>query len=256
MHWDDYLAAIRRNGDLLAAAVGRSLEPDVPTCPGWTVRDLLEHVAVVHRHKTVILRGRLQENPEPPQPPATGLLEWFRTGLDELLEALAATPPATPVFGWYPPDRTAGFWYRRMAHETLIHRVDAELPFGDPTPIDPALAVDGIDEVVRNYVGGSPAWGEFISGGDAARIECTDRPESWLLDFGRFTGTSPTTGTAYDLAAFTVTTVERAPDAVITGRAADIDLWLWGRLPQTALHVSGDAGIAARLRDICAEDMG
>ena len=39
MDFSEYLAAISRESDALAAAAQRGLEPAVPSCPGWTVRD-------------------------------------------------------------------------------------------------------------------------------------------------------------------------------------------------------------------------
>ncbi len=40
----------------------------------------------------------------------------------------------------------AAFWARRQAHETMVHRADAELAAGRPVVLDPELAADAIDE--------------------------------------------------------------------------------------------------------------
>ncbi len=255
MDWPQYLAHIESDGALLTAAGRTGLEEVTPCCPGWAVRDVVEHTGVVHRHKTAIVRARLQENPDPPQAPATDLLPWFEAGVRDLVETLRAADPTENVYTWNPRQRTVGFWYRRMAHETLIHRVDAEQAHGSISPIDAELAADGVDEVLVDYVGGYPDWGTFRPEADTARLSCTDRPDHWFVQFGRFEGTSPNTGHSYDLDAFIVTADISAPDVTISGTAADLDLWLWGRIPLDRLAVSGDAEIAEKLRSICAEDM-
>ncbi len=255
MDWAAYLTHIDTDGGLVAAAARSGLHASVPCCPGWTVRDVVEHTGIVHRHKTAIVRERLLENPEPPEAPAAELLPWFTSGLGELLDVLRSADPAERVYTWNPKHQTVGFWYRRMAHETLIHRVDAEQAHGSISPIDPELAADGVDEVLVDYVGGYPEWGNFRPGSDTARLSCTDRPDRWDVQFGRFVGTSPNTGTAHDLDAFIVTPDIEAPGVIINGRAADLDLWLWGRSPIDRLTVVGNAAVATLLRSICAEEM-
>lgn len=256
MDWSTYLMHLESDGRLLEAAAHSGLDADVPCCPGWLVRDVVEHTGIVHRHKTSIVRGRLLENPDPVDAPTSDVVSWYRSGLDELLETLRAANPTEHVFTWYPPDQSVGFWYRRMAHETLIHRVDAEQGLGAVSPIDAELAADGIDEVLTVYVGGYPPWGAFDPSADVARIECVDRPEAWNVRFGRFSGTSPVTGTSYDLDSFITIAAELAPTAVIRGSAADLDLWLWGRAALDRTGLSGDDSLAVRLRSICEEGMG
>ena len=148
--WADYLEAIRIDGDRLVAVAAEHLDDPTPWCPGWVGRDVVAHTGVVHRHKHAIVEQRLSENPEPETAPISDseLLDWYRQGLDQLLAVLEATDPATPMYTWYRPDRTAGFWIRRMAHETAIHRADAESTSGAITPLSPALGADGVDEVL------------------------------------------------------------------------------------------------------------
>jgi uncharacterized protein (TIGR03083 family) len=117
----------------------------VPTCPGWTVADLTRHVA---EHKTVIMREGAEPDPWPPKELAdeeqVALLDRAYAGL---LDELVSRKPEDPALSWYGPDQTVGFWYRRMAEETVIHRIDAELGTAQPVePIPDDLAIDGIDE--------------------------------------------------------------------------------------------------------------
>ena len=256
MDWQTFLAHIESDGLLLESAARAGLDTSVPCCPGWTVRDVVGHTGIVHRQKTVIVRGRLLENPASPELPDADLIGWYRTGLEELVSALRDSDPAERVFTWFPPDQSIGFWYRRMAHETLIHRVDAEQGHGEVSSIDAALAADGIDEVLTMYVGGYPAWGTFEPGTSIVRIECLDEKSAWDVRFGLFTGNSPTSGRTHNLDAFVVVDQQSDPAATIRGAAADINLWLWGRGNMDRLEVSGDQELATGLRQICQEAMG
>lgn len=251
-----FLAHIESDGRLLADRAALDTSADVPCCPGWSVADLVEHTGVIHRHKTLIIDNLLLENPPPPEPPESDLLGWYEHGLERLLAVLRAADPDREVFTWFAGDKTVRFWFRRMAHETLIHRVDAEQATSDVSPIDPDLAADGIDEVLTMYVGGYPDWGTFAPAENTAQIVCTDKPASWNIRFGRFAGSSPKTGKHHDLDAFVTTDSLPEAGTVVRGRAADIDLWLWGRGNIDRLQVSGDAGAADRLRAICADTMG
>ena len=256
MEWVAYLDHIRTDGELLARAGDAGLDADAPCCPDWTVGDVVAHTGAVHRHKTAIVAGRLSQNPESEAAPEHDVVDWYRDGLNRLLESLADADQAESVYSWVAADQTVGFWYQRMAHETLIHRVDAEQGHGRVSPIDPELAADGIDEVLTKFVGGYPEWGTFTRDDGTVRIACNDRPRQWDTSFGTFNGTSPSTGTEYeDLEALEVIEPVDQPDAVIEGTAADLDLWLWGRGPLEQLQLSGDEQLAHRLRRLCAENM-
>jgi uncharacterized protein (TIGR03083 family) len=150
-------ATVLRNN---AGAAG--LDTAVPTCPGWTVRDLVVHVGMVHRWATDVVEGRGMGSGE--EHAAAGaaamdLLEWFDEGATALLQALSTAPEDldAPVFLVdAPPPRLA--WCRRQAHETTVHAVDAmaarlrrpptsgEVWFGD------SLALDGVDELLTGLL--------------------------------------------------------------------------------------------------------
>ncbi|HZB50776.1 MAG TPA: maleylpyruvate isomerase N-terminal domain-containing protein, partial [Mycobacteriales bacterium] len=137
---DWWVEAVRREGaEFLTAAAAADLDADVPTCPGWTVRRLVSHLSRVHRSAV----GGVQDGTvEPPtlgaRPPDDArLLAWYAAGLDRLLGVFADAEPHLP-----------DFWPRRMAHETTIHRFDAELAaHAKAGGFDPALAADGVGEV-------------------------------------------------------------------------------------------------------------
>ncbi|MCA1711174.1 MAG: maleylpyruvate isomerase family mycothiol-dependent enzyme [Actinobacteria bacterium] len=128
---------------LVALADGNGDEV-VGACPGWTLRELVEHLGGVHRWATQIVRtgSRAEQAPPPPG----DLLAWFASGAEELLAVLAATPLDRPTWSLAGP-ATAGWWLRRQALETLVHRWDAQRAVGEPEPLDPQLAADGLAEV-------------------------------------------------------------------------------------------------------------
>src|SRR5207302_5692344 len=80
------------------------------------------------------------------------LVDWFVAGHGALVRALPDAPPDLQCFTFLPAPSALAFWARRQAHETAIHRVDAELAGGSVTPFDPAFAADGIDELLRGFV--------------------------------------------------------------------------------------------------------
>src|SRR5205823_3910842 len=128
----------------------------VPTCPGWTVRDLLAHQGGVHRWATSHVVEARTEPPsrdfalaEPPDDDA--VLDWFRDGYARLVTTLADASDRLECWTFLPSPSPRAFWARRQAHETAIHRVDAESASGEPVTFDPAFAVDGIDELLLGF---------------------------------------------------------------------------------------------------------
>ena len=109
--------------DVASAA---DLTAKVPSCPEWTVADLVEHVSMVYLHKVECMRLGSAPDPWPPEgvdrSDPVALLDRSYAALSE---EFASRPPQAHAFTWYEPDQTVGFWIRRMAQETVIHRVDA-----------------------------------------------------------------------------------------------------------------------------------
>jgi len=251
----DYLDHVSADGDqLLVAARAAGLDAPVPSCPGWVVRDLLGHVWEVHAHKELIVRSRLQEPPgEQREPPADGeLFVRYAAGLESLVTTLGAADPAVPVWTWSAPHQNVAFWRRRMAHETLIHRVDAELAAGWRSDVDDALAVDGIDEILVDMIAAAPPWAVVDTGERTVRVSAGDR--SWTLQEAVLSGTSPLSGTTYERLPIAALGDGGEISTEVRGGGADLDLWLWGRGPLDAITVEGDPDGAAWLRELAAED--
>ena len=131
-------------------------------------------------------------------------------------------------------DAHVRFWSRRMAHETSIHRWDAESASGAQAPVDAAVAVDGIDERLENLVPSmehNPAGPDSLSGGgETLHLHCTDTDGEWLLRF------------APD--GFTFSREHAKGDLAVRGGASDLLLWLVGRRALDGLETFGDTAVA------------
>jgi uncharacterized protein (TIGR03083 family) len=231
------LAQLASDGAALRAAA-KDLDAAVPTCPGWAVRDAVEHTAVVYAHKSTIIEGSLQEPPRP-WPPAfmfDDVRNFYDEQLHRVLEALTSRAPATPVWTWFEPEQTVGFWIRRMMQETVIHRADVESAIGGRPDIPDEVAVDGIDELIDRmlceddedyYEGGAPGTGE--------RVAVTAAGSAWTVTLGP------------EVASFTREAAADA-DATITGDAGTLLLALWNRLPYSAVATTGDEAALGALR--------
>ena len=256
MNTGTYLQAIRSDGQAALDAARKGLDPPVPTTPGWTVGDVISHLGQVHRQKAHIVRELIVDG-EPDfgsfaAPPGAELLEWFEEGFHDLAEVLSVADPATHVHTWHRPDQTVGFWIRRMAHETLIHRVDTELGHGDHSPVDPVLGADGVDEILDVMMGGYPSWAAVARSEVTVGIESEER--SWLVQFGSWSGTSPNSKREFrEVPGIELVTGDARPAAVVRGPGDALDLFLWGRGSADGLVVEGHPSVLLYLRDVAAD---
>jgi uncharacterized protein (TIGR03083 family) len=255
----DYLTHIRGESTRFAEALGEAAPSDhVPTCPDWNADDLLWHLTEVQLFWSVIVRDHLADPaPADAATPArpddrAGLFPLFERATAALIDALETTPVGTAIWTWA-PDHTVGFALRHQAHEALMHRLDAELVTGRVTVIDPELASDGIDEALTIIHGDLPEWSTFTSDGSTGTIDARDTQTTWRVALGRFTGTSPNSGTTYDMDTLLVIDDPRAATSfTVRADAAQLDTWLWGRGAASALEVEGDRDAFARLEQIVA----
>jgi uncharacterized protein (TIGR03083 family) len=246
-----YVRALRRQGDLLAGAARRSgLAAAVPSCPGWAVRDLLRHTGYVHRWATGFVAeghthpGGVSEEEILGQGPADAELPgWFREGHAALVRALGAADPGLNCWAFLPAPSPLAFWARRQAHETAIHRVDAEqaaagtagrAASGNGTLFEPAFAADGVDELVMGFLARSIRRGNWAGLDGSLAIHADDGTAGgadWLIAGGQDApGVSRGTGRA---------------DCEVAGPASELYLMLWNRSPADRLQVTGDPGILA-----------
>ena len=226
-----YLDSLRSDAERMLVLAEQGLDVASCTCPGWTVADVLVHTGQVYRHKVANMRTMAPAEVPETAPGREELLEWFRASLAELVAELVERGPDAPSSTWFPGDQTVGFWYRRMAQETAVHRTDVEAALEDLTPVPADLAVDGVDEMLRVFL---PATYDGArtsvdapepdgAGGEVVAVRSGDR--TWRVRL------LPAT-----------VEVEQEPgtaDAMLTGEPSDLLLWLWGRAPDTAVRVSG-----------------
>jgi uncharacterized protein (TIGR03083 family) len=229
----------------LREVAARDLSAAVPSCPGWTMTDLVRHVAEVYLHKVYAM----EHNDWPAGWPPDFAGEEPLALLDRAYGALTAQfdvhDAGDPAKTWYEPDQSVGFWIRRMAQETVIHRIDGELAAADPVaPIPADLAVDGIDEVLVIFLDyGSHRWlGEF----EPTLTEIAQAPVRVVVD-------PPQAGASW-LVSYSAAGVDARPDgsgdavATVSGPADALLRWLWGRGADAAVAVTGDPGAATDLR--------
>lgn len=242
MTFEEHLAAVRAQGALFVAAVARAdAGATVPTCPEWTVRDLVHHQGEVHRWATAVVRaGAAKPSAElgdflGPLPGDDELAGWLAEGLAALTETLGNAGEDLTAFTFLadaPPPRS--FWVRRQAFETGMHRVDAESVTGAITPFEPALAADGIDEMLTGFAP-RPRTPLHADLPVTIQVSPTDSDARWHMTI------SPDTPV----------TVRQDADAdcTVRGTSSDVYLALWNRCGVDALDIAGDGSVLERFRD-------
>lgn len=236
MEYDAYLEQVREQAKALrAAAVHAGPDASVPTCPGWTVHRLVSHIARVHDR--VVLSLDIDPAGDPPNQERApedwdALLTYWDERADTMLSELARRGPGSPAWAFADNSGTT-FWARRQAHETAMHRLDAEhAAHGDDVPhlvFDPGFAADGIDEVLTVMVARYPT---DVAG--TVLVHAADAGRAWLVTLTA--GERPGIGKATEL----------DTDASLVGTADAVYRAMWKR-PSTAM-VNGDPALVAALR--------
>jgi uncharacterized protein (TIGR03083 family) len=225
----------------LLAGAAEDAGPDapVPTCPAWRVRDLLGHTGMVHRWATAFVSERHTEyRPDGGVPDLDGdeMLEWFREGHGLLVGALSEAPADVSCWSFLPARSPLHFWARRQAHETAVHRADAQSAAGTgPEEVAPEFAVDGVDELLSAFHARqrSRVRTESLH---VLRVRATDTGDVWSV---QLSAEPPRT----------LRTETGPADCELSGTAERLYLTLWNRLPLDAVSVRGDAGLARLWRE-------
>jgi uncharacterized protein (TIGR03083 family) len=239
-----WLTALRAEGDAFRAAVSNTpgLDAEVPSCPEWTVRDLVNHLtSVYNRALGIVTSGALDSPGERVElDGGDDVLGCWTDKYVELLAALDAVDPEAGAWNWAPQSKRAVFWHRRMAHETAVHRWDAQMANGLAEPIEAKLAGDGVTEVLDTWLPAGRRRGAPDHAGVIA-LHATDLDEVWYV---RLRGTGIAlldTDTLLD-------SDEHHERATASGSASDLVLALFGRIPFDALEVGGDLPLLEGLR--------
>lgn len=262
----EYLQAFDANWERLLAAAALGVKSPVPSCPGWTVGSLVGHMGAVFTFWNKWVRDRprasddaafkdLRAEREARLPGFSawrekdfawesaplGVLDFAKESQVELAGRLAELDPSEQVWTFFPPDQTAGFIQRRIAHETAVHCWDAQDAQGIAEPIEAELAHDGIDEffdaiiqvnrAVLQEEDKLPAYG-----GERFTFRRSDGQGEWLVEF------TPEA---------TLVTRDGAPsDVALSGPVSDLLLFLYGRIPSDGLEIGGDAALIGRWQEL------
>jgi uncharacterized protein (TIGR03083 family) len=220
-----YMTALRRDGGRLADAATDLARP-VPTCPEWTVADLVWHTGRVHSFWREIASGRTPNDVKrPDRPPDGELVAWFRDGVEVTASLLEGFDPGQPSWTWT-AQRNVGFVQRRIAQETAVHCWDALCAAGREEPVERELAADGIDEFLAFFLA------EEAPEGVEVHLHPTDDPGEWLI---RSNSGTWRIGHEHARAA-----------AAARGTASDLLLLLWRRKRPDAVETFGDTAALDR----------
>lgn len=232
---EDPLILLGRELAATAALVGE-IEGDepVPACPGWTTSDLVTHLGWVHRWcAATLLSGQrleftvMSKATEP-------LDEWYASTATALVAALQAVDPDEPTPNPARFDEVAAFWLRRQLHETCVHRVDLLQALDRPEfgwDVDPAVAGDGIAEVIRVYGRRMTERGLRPHVDEPIRLVATDLDRTWIV--------APDEDDPRTAPRLVQRDLDVAGEAV--GTASDLYLALWNRVPAKAVAPTGAA---------------
>jgi uncharacterized protein (TIGR03083 family) len=231
-HW--YAAAVSGEVARFAADVkGADLAAPVPTCPGWTLKDLVEHIGGIHRWAAEMVRTLAPERLRRGREEIDDYSGWLAAGGPVMHEAFAPADPDAAMWAWG-ADKRVAFWPRRMLFETMIHRADAELALGVSPVIDADDAADGIDEFLDNLTEAayfSPTVANLKGDGEILSLETPET--SWAI-------TLMPDGFRWSH--------DRSPGAAtITGGGPDLLLHIYGR--GGAVTAGGDETLLKRWRD-------
>ena len=227
-------ADLLRNADLSVA---------VPTCPDWTLDQLMRHVGRGDRWCAQIVAEKSMDAIDPrdvaggkPPPDREGAISWLHDGARLLIDAVENSGPQTPVWTFLGP-RPAEWWIRRRLHETAVHRADAALTLGIDFVIEPLAAADAITEYLERVV---IRVAEFIDSGadpplrdgQSVHLHATDVDER--ADIGEWTISGGPRGVSVDRGHGRATVALRGParDLLLAlvrrGSADDLDLEVFG----------------------------
>lgn len=144
-------AGLRECTAELAGIVSGDLARPVPTCPGWTFKQLATHVGRGHRWAAEIVATRapvpipMSEVPDGKLPADPELrAQWLNAGAALVIAAVTAA--GDDLVWTFTGNRPAGFWARRRAHEAAVHLADAQLATGQDAGLAADMAADGIGE--------------------------------------------------------------------------------------------------------------
>lgn len=238
---DLYVTQVGIDTNRLLSCLLASPNAEVPSCPGWDMARLVGHVGRVHRMATAVVGGQLTERPTPnpadaPPTEVGELTNWVQEGVRVLTATLLDRPAESHAWNFANQPQTANFWPRRMAHETAIHRVDAQAAVGITDPVDTAMAVDGVDEFFMLFAARVLPAHPTADLGGTLHLHATDGDGEWMIGL--------TNGELM------VEHSHGKGTAAVRGTASDLMLGLWGRASlaeDSRFERFGDVAVVERL---------
>lgn len=243
-----WLAALRADGPAFrtAAGVDGALAEPVPSCPEWTVEHLVRHLGSIyawvrsHAARGVTTRPESWPVLDEGNPASADVLAWWDGEYTALLRLLDGLDPERPAWNWAPQAKTAAFWHRRMAHETAVHRWDAQMATGRTEPVEARLAVDGVTEVLDSWLPAGRRRNRVNRTG-VVQLSAVDAGHDWFV---RLRGE----GVALLDMDTLLDTDDPHARVAAQGTASDLLLALYGRVPFDVLDTEGDVTLLESLR--------
>lgn len=225
---------ISEDGSRLLEIAHGHLDTPVPTCGSWRMRDLVGHMGWVHSLVGECVRRRatkpLAREEMPRVPDGDSVTDFASVALDRLLEGLAGVEPETPVWNWS-PHQVAGFFFRRMLHETSVHRWDAENAVGGALGVCSDQGRDGVDEFFDFVLPNAQKRKRRELPQGSLHLHRTDGDGEWFI-------TSTSDGEVK------AERIHAKGDAAIRGSGGALFLAMWNRVPLSELDVFGDEATA------------
>jgi len=251
---EQYAAAAERFAVAVAAT---PMGARVPTCPGWTAYDLVCHLGNVHAWAATIVetgRDAPEQDDEPRSHKPRVVSEWYAAKAEDLYEVLRSAPPHKQCWNFVFGTDGAEFWQRRQLHETTVHTVDLFACTGREPEVGPALAADGVDEVLTVFLRRMHDRGHPAVLTAPLCLLATDVDRAWTVS-PRAVVPDPRAGVPAQprgSSTETAPAIVEGPPRVVERRhpgadqvAAPADVLyrvLWGRGDRSGLAVTGDEG--------------
>ncbi|MGW7358230.1 maleylpyruvate isomerase N-terminal domain-containing protein [Streptomyces sp. NPDC054802] len=234
-----------------AVAAAPSLDVQVPTCPEWTLFDLVKHLgegrrawaATIAAGPDATAKSAPHGDPSAPQE-RKALLAWLTASTQEMMAALREAGPDRGCWTWWGKSQspqTCGAVARHQLHEIAVHTYDAQLTAGAPQPLPDEVALDGVEEFLSTICTTTVAWPHEPAAVDYHAAEGRSW-RNWLSgDGARFDRLpEPGTGPAAD-------GKPDAADASARGTANELVLGFYGRIPFDCLKLDGNGRIFDQL---------